>query len=140
MSVESNSMGSPNSDLQVREKRALEHEGTRPGAVFRPDVDILERKDAYLVRADLPGVDEKHVEVRLERGVLTLDAELASAPEPGWSALHTEYRLGGYHREFRISEDIDANGVSASMRNGVLELLLPKAAESQPRTIAVQSG
>ena len=115
-------------------------EGTRPGPVFRPDIDILERPDGFVIYADLPGVDDASVDVRLERGLLTLDARLASQPEPGWSPIHTEYRLGSYHREFRISEDIDADGVSATMRNGVLELLLPKSAERQPRAIPVQAG
>lgn len=67
------------SELQAPEKRALAQEHTRPGLVFRPDVDILERGDAYLIYADLPGVDDKHVEVHLEKGVLSIDAELVTA-------------------------------------------------------------
>jgi HSP20 family molecular chaperone IbpA len=126
--------------LQPQAKRELEGEGTRPGPVFRPDVDILERKDAFVVYADLPGADDKSIDVRLDRGTLTLDAQLAVFPESDWRPLHTEYRSGSYHREFRISEDIDANRVSATMRGGVLELLLPKSAARQPRSIQVQSG
>jgi HSP20 family protein len=80
------------------------------------------------------------VDVRLEKGVLSLDARLATLPDPSWRPLHCEYRLGGYHREFRVSEEIDASGVSASMRNGVLELRLPKSARHQPRVIEVQGG
>jgi HSP20 family protein len=48
--------------------------------------------------------------------------------------------MGSYHREFRISDGIDANGVSAKMHNGVLELQLPKSAQHRPRTIPVQAG
>jgi len=126
--------------LQNRTKQELEGEGTRPGPVFRPDIDILERGDAYVIYADLPGVDEQSVDVRLERGSLTLDARLAVLPDASWNPLHTEYRLGSYHREFRISEDIDAGGVTAHVRNGVLELHLPKSAERQPRSLPVQAG
>jgi len=126
--------------LQAREKQELQEERTRPGLVFRPDVDILENPDEFVIYADLPGVDDKCVDVRLDKGILTLDARLATSPESSWSPLHTEYRLGSYHREFRISEDIDANGVSAKMHNGVLELVLPKSAERRPRTIPVQAG
>ncbi len=133
-------MANETSDLQLRDKEALEQEGTRPGAVFRPDVDILERADAYLIHADLPGVDEGHVHVRLEKGVLSLDAELATAPEAGWSPIHTEYRVGSYHRQFRLSEEVDGEKVSASMRDGVLELRLPKTERHKPRQITVQSG
>ena len=128
------------SDLEVREKQTLQQEGTRPGPVFRPDVDILEAKDAYLIYADLPGVDEQHVQVGLEKGVLSIDADLATAPDPDWRRVHTEYRFGSFHREFQLSDEIDATKVSASMRDGVLELRLPKEAQHQPRQIRVQAG
>ena len=124
--------------LRSRDKQELEGEGTRPGPVFRPDV--VERSDAYLIYADLPGADEHTVDVRLERGTLTLDAHLSTLPGEEWSPLHAEYRYGSYHREFRVSEDIDEGGVSAKVSNGVLEVLLPKSAERQPRSIPVQTA
>jgi HSP20 family molecular chaperone IbpA len=126
--------------LQAREKQELQEETTRPGPVFRPEVDILEREDGYVIYADLPGVDDKSVDVRFDQGALTLDAQLATLPETSWNPLHAEYRIGSYHREFRLSEGIDASGVSARMHNGVLELQLPKSAEHRPRTIPVQAG
>jgi HSP20 family protein len=126
--------------LQPREKQELREESTRPGAVFRPDIDILENPDGYVVYADLPGVDDKSVDVRLDRGTLTLDAQLATLPATEWAPIHTEYRIGSYHREFRISEDIDTAAVAAKMHNGVLELVLPKSAERRPRAIEVQAG
>ena len=128
------------SALEHREKEELEGEGTRPGPVFRPDVDVLERPEGFVIYADLPGADDGSVEVRLEKGTLSLDAQLAISPEDRWTPLHTEYRPGAYHREFRISEEIDANAVSATMRKGVLELYLPKAAKRQPRAIRIQAG
>jgi len=127
-------------ELEPREKQELRDEGTRPGPVFRPDVDILEKKDGYVIFADMPGVDDRSVDVRLDQGLLTLDARLAIEPEASWNILHEEYRLGSYHREFRISDDIDGSGVTARLRNGTLELHLPKTAERQPRSIAVQAG
>lgn len=128
--------------LQAREKQELETggESTRPGRVFRPDVDILENADGFVVYADLPGVDENTIDVRLEKGVLTLDAQLAVFPDESWNPLHIEYRLGSYHREFRLSEGIDSEAVSAKMQNGVLELTLPKSAERRPRSIPVQAA
>lgn len=126
--------------LEAREKQELGGEGTRPGPVFRPDVDILEEAEHFAIYADLPGADEKSIDVRLDRGTLTLDARLASQPEARWTPIHAEYRLGSYHREFRIPEDIDAAGVSARMHNGVLELVLPKSAERRPRSVPVQAG
>jgi HSP20 family molecular chaperone IbpA len=127
-------------DLQVRQKQEVEQEGTRPGLVFRPDVDIVEQPDAYVIYADVPGADDKSVQVRLEKDTLTLDAQLAMLPGADWSPLHVEYRFGGYHREFRISDQIDVDAVTASMRDGVLELRVPKAAQRRPRTIEVRTG
>jgi HSP20 family molecular chaperone IbpA len=135
-----NHMQTTSSDLRAREKQAVEGEVTRPGPVFRPDVDILERADAFVVVADLPGVDANSVDVKLEKGVLTLDAQITTRPESGWTPIHSEYRIGDYHREFRISEGIDASGVSASMKNGVLERHLPKSGQLKPRTISVRTG
>jgi HSP20 family protein len=123
-------------EIEAREKAELATENTRPGLVFRPDVDILERQDAYVIHADMPGANQDTVDINLDKGLLTLDARLA-APDEDHRPLHTEYRSGSYHREFRISEDIDPAAVSATMKDGVLELLLPKSAESQPRRIAV---
>ena len=129
-----------NSELELREKQELSEEGTRPGPVFQPEIDILERPDAFVIQADLPGVDEDSVDVRFERDVLTLDATLATLPDESWRPIHTEYGVGTYHRRFRVSDEIDVDGVSAKMQNGVLELLLPKSAERQPRSIPVTAG
>jgi HSP20 family protein len=125
-----------NREIEAREKAELVTEDTRPGLVFRPDVDILEQPEAFVILADMPGANEETVDINLDKGVLTLDARPASEPETG-STRYAEYRSGGYHREFRISEDIDRAGVTAKMKNGVLELRLPKSAESQPRRVAV---
>jgi len=126
--------------LLPREKHAVEREGTRPGPTFRPDVDIVEQKDAFVVVADLPGTDDRHVEVRLENGLLSIDATLASEPEGSWTPLYAEYRLGGYHREFSLSEAIDADAIEARMSDGVLQVRLPKTSRHQPRRIAVQAS
>ena len=126
-------------EIEAREKSPVLTEDTRPGPVFRPDVDILEDADAYLILADMPGTREDQVDVRLDQGVLTLDAT-PSEPADEHRLRHGEFRSGGYHREFRISDDIDAEQVSARMRNGVLELRLPKTAAKKPRRITVQAA
>jgi HSP20 family molecular chaperone IbpA len=127
-------------DLQKQDDRqALEREGTRPGPVFRPDVDIVERQDEFVVTADLPGADGNTVQVRLEEGALVLDADLATRPDAGWTPVYAEYRPGGYHREFRLSDEIDPDRIQATMRDGVLELRLPKSERVRPRQIKVQS-
>jgi HSP20 family protein len=130
----------PSAELRTREKQHVEREGTRPGVVFRPDVDIVEQSDGFLVLADLPGVDDSHVDVRLEEGVLSIEARPAFEVDSSWTPLHEEYRIGGYRRQFHLSDGIDANRIEARMRDGVLELRLPKAEKHQPRQIEVQTG
>jgi HSP20 family molecular chaperone IbpA len=127
-------------DIETREKQVVAREGTRPGPRFQPDVDIVERSGEFVVTADLPGVDERHVNVRLENGVLSIDGSLAVEPDPAWTPRHVEYRIGGYHREFTVSEAIDAARIQASMRDGVLELRLPKTERHRPRQIEVRAG
>lgn len=145
-------------EIEAREKSELTTEGTRPMPVFRPDVDILEQSDAFVIHADMPGANEDTVDIRLDNGVLTLEGGLASeeldvtpdgeaveATETANAAVaavvrHAEYRLGSYRREFRLSKDIDVSAVSARMKDGVLELRLPKTAQMQPRRIAVEAA
>jgi HSP20 family protein len=126
-------------EIEPRQKQELETEGTRPGHAFRPDVDILEREDAFVIHADLPGVDEGSVDIRLDQGVLTLDAR-PTVETTESDAMHLEYRSGSYHRQFRISEKIDSAAVTGKMKDGVLELVLPKTAQHQPRRIEVQAA
>ncbi len=126
--------------LQVRGKREVDEEQTRPGPVFRPDIDIVESPECYFVYADIPGADEKSISVRLDGGELKLQADLASGPQSGWKPLHTEFEFGSYRRKFRISDQINEQLVAAKITNGVLELRLPKSAESQPRSIPVLAG
>jgi HSP20 family molecular chaperone IbpA len=128
------------SDLARHEKQVVERERTRPGPTFRPDVDIVELPDAFVVTADLPGVDESHVAVRLEEGVLHIEGTLAVEPEPAWQPVHAEYQQGGYQRQFALSDAVDANGIRATMRDGVLELRAPKSARSRPRTVEVRTS
>jgi HSP20 family molecular chaperone IbpA len=98
----------------------------------------VERRDEFYVNADLPGVDQDHVRIHLEEGVLSIDAELTEALDPSWTPIYAEYRLGGYHREFRVSDAIDVDRIQATMRDGVLQLHLPKTDKHRPRQIEVR--
>jgi HSP20 family molecular chaperone IbpA len=130
----------PTREIETREKQEVEREQTRPGIVFRPDVDIVERSGGFLVVADLPGVDDQHVDVRLENGTLAIRADLAVEPEPEWQPVYDEYRMGSYYREFALSDRINVEGIEASMKDGVLELHLPKVEQHRPRSIEVKAG
>jgi HSP20 family molecular chaperone IbpA len=130
----------PAQEMQSRAKQALPREGTRPGPLFRPDVDIVERPDEFIVSADLPGVDESGVSVELADGVLTIDANLSERPETGWRPVYREYQTGGYQRAFALAESIDVAKIRAEMSDGVLKLHLPKVERHKPRQIPVSRG
>jgi HSP20 family molecular chaperone IbpA len=121
-------------------RQALREEGTRPGPVFRPDADILEKAEEYLVLIDLPGADESSVQVRFDDGVLSIEASPAATIDPAWTPRHVEYQPGAYAREFRIADGIEVEAIRASLKNGVLELRLPKSGRRRPRTIQVAAS
>lgn len=128
-------------ELQVKEKREVEGKGelTFSGPVFVPAVDILENKEALVLIADMPGVGNEGVEIDLKDNELTISGR-AKDPREGISPLYTEYKSGGYLRSFTLSSLIDQSKIQATMKHGVLRVVLPKAEAAKPRRIVVQSA
>lgn len=108
--------------------------------VVRPDVDIMEREGAYVIVADVPGADQQHLELSIEDRVLALEARMAEPTGGTGELLHSEFGPVRYQRSFELSDDIDREKISASVKDGVLRLTLPKVAQRVPRKIAVQAG
>lgn len=107
-------------------------------ADWSPAVDIDEYSDRFVLRADVPGVDPASIEVTLEKGVLTLSgAREAAAEDSGVERRRVERTAGRFHRRFTLPDTVDAEAVSASNKHGVLEVVIPKRAQLQPRKIAV---
>ena len=105
---------------------------------YTPCVDIFETEDGLVLQADLPGVKPEGLELRYEQGELTVHGRVAGRDEvPG---LLWEYDAGEYHRVFRINEDVDVNNISATLKNGVLTLRLPKSDRAKPRKIPVEGA
>ncbi len=115
-------------------------EYTRPGHTYRPSVDILETEDSLWLWADMPGVEEKSVDVQLKDQVLSIEGRVSLDDYQELTPLYTEYNVGNYAQRFTLSSAIDAERIRASMKNGVLELELPKAAEARLRRIEVRAG
>jgi HSP20 family protein len=109
---------------------------------FVPAMDIKESENEYLVRTDLPGVRKEDIGVTMENGLLTINAERKSeeVEKEGERELRRECRYGRYTRSLRLGTQVDEKGVKANYRDGVLELVLPKAEEVKPRKIAVDVG
>jgi len=128
------------SQREISKKEASTPEGverTRPHKVYTPNVDILERTDEIVVTADLPGVDEKSLDITLEKNVLTINGRVETeVPEP-FRMAYSEYGIGDYLRAFTLSDEVDKERIHATMKNGVLRLVMPKAVAAKTRKIMV---
>jgi len=139
---EEGSMAEMTKELQKKEAQVPERvERTRARTVFSPQVDIVEKKEEIVVTADMPGVDEKSVDINLERNILTIfgaveEDDLLTKHQP----YHAEYGIGDYERVFTLSDEIDRDRIQATVRNGVLKVILPKAEAAKSRKIAVKAG
>ena len=111
-----------------------------PGRTYTPSVDISESEESLWLWADVPGVDENSIDVQLENNQLTIEGRVSLDEYPDLTPVYTEYQVGNFVRSFRVSESIDMDRIKAIVRNGVLELELPKAEQARPRRIAVTSG
>jgi HSP20 family molecular chaperone IbpA len=115
-------------------------ERTRECRCFVPRADIYEVDDQIVIVADVPGANEKSVEVTLEKNVLTINAYVDPVEMEGYSLVFAEYEVGDYQRSFKLSDEIDRDKIQATIKDGVLRLYLPKAAAAQARKINVKAG
>jgi len=115
-------------------------EPARARRVLRPLADIFETKEGVTLMLELPGVSADQVDVALEQRVLTIRARSSALAPEKLRLVHAEYEAGDYERAFALSDDFDADRIEAEMRNGVLTLRLPRAAQAQPKTIRVKAA
>ncbi len=115
-------------------------ERTRDRRTYAPNVDILETAEEYLVLADMPGVAPNAIDIQYEQGVLTMHGRVEPRQDEDQTAyLLREYGVGDYYRSFRLGEGIDADKIEARLKDGVMELRLPKSESIKPRKIAVKA-
>jgi len=126
-------------ELQVQQKREVERdqESTSSGTNFLPVTDIFETPEALRVVLEMPGVGKNSVEVRVENNVLTIMGRIDFSNYEGLQPLYTEYNIGHYSRSFRLSNEIEQEGIKAELKDGVITLVLPKAERAKPRRIKV---
>jgi len=117
----------------------VETERTKNRKVYVPKVDIYETKDSMVLLADMPGVDETSVDVTLEKNILTITGSVEPIRVEGYSLAYAEYDTGDYQRAFNISEEVDQNRIDATVKNGVLKMVLHKAEQAKAKKIAVKA-
>ena len=114
-------------------------EATSSLPAFTPPVDIYETSEELVLLADMPGVDADDISVDLKDDTLSISGDVKSAGVSG-DLLASEFQPGRYSRQFSLALEVDRENISASYRDGVLKLTLPKAAKAKPQTIQVQAG
>ena len=107
---------------------------------FVPAVDIYEYDNEVIVTADMPGVDENRVDITLEKNILTIKGSVIDEEPENLGKVYSEYSVGDYKRTFSLSDEIDSEGIRATVKGGVLRLNLPKAEQARIKKIAVQSA
>ena len=133
-------MARSSQQMAPREKQELQtkEERTEPGRYFTPPTDITESADALTVVMEIPGVEQKDVNLSLEEDVLRVDARIDFSKYEGMEPVYSEYNVGHYSRAFTLSGKVDQSKISAQLAVGVLTLTLPKVQEAMPRKIQIR--
>ncbi|EMY69664.1 Hsp20/alpha crystallin family protein [Leptospira vanthielii] len=97
-----------------------------PVKVYSPNVDVLETEAELLFRVEMPGVDQSSVEISIEKDQLILEGKFVTQVESRGQVRLAEYREGNYFRKFTIGKAIHSDKATAKMKNGILELTIPK--------------
>ncbi|PKN51420.1 MAG: heat-shock protein Hsp20 [Deltaproteobacteria bacterium HGW-Deltaproteobacteria-13] len=126
-------------DLQKTQNTTVT-EKIRNVKTFVPRVDIYETREALFLIADMPGVDEKTVDVELEKNILTISGRVDNGKVEDYSLVFSEYEVGDYEREFTLSDEIDREKIKATVKQGVLRLELPKAEKVKPKRITINAA
>ncbi len=115
--------------------------GRATTTAWAPALDISERKDAYLVTVELPGVEADDLEITLEGGLLTIRGERHFAHDSSEQQFHrVERRYGAFRRSITLPAQVQAEPIEASFENGVLQIVVPKMEEATPKRIQVRPG
>jgi HSP20 family molecular chaperone IbpA len=125
---------------EVQKKEAELEKGvetTRATRLYTPTVDIIEHTDDIVLLADMPGVDEKSVDITLEKDQLTIYGKVEPEVSENHRLVISEYGIGDYKRSFTISNEVNRDKIQATVKDGVLKLVLPKAESAKTRKIPV---
>ena len=105
---------------------------------WAPAVDIREEESRYLLSADIPGVERENIEITLENGVLTIKGERRTETATNSQDYRRKERTHGtFMRQFTLPETVDSQNISATVKDGVLDVVIPKQAKPQPTRITI---
>lgn len=124
-------------NLEKKTSGEVQSEAEAVGLTYVPAVDIYENEHGLVMRVEMPGVDEGSANVHIEKNLLSIEGKVHTEVPEGYSLVRAENDAGAYRRAFQLSGEIDPAGVKAKMKNGVLQVLLPKREEAKPRKIEI---
>ena len=110
------------------------------GAGFAPVFDVKEAKDGYVIKADLPGLKDEDLAISMTGNQLTISGKREEQREEGVRYYVLERGRGSFTRTFVLPDSVNGDHVTASLKDGVLSLHIPKRPEAQPRKINIASG
>ncbi|MBF0540666.1 MAG: Hsp20/alpha crystallin family protein [Nitrospirae bacterium] len=106
--------------------------------IYSPKVDIYEKDEEIILTAEIPGVSEGDVDITVEGDVLTLYAKAQEDTIEGYTKTYCEYGVGDYKRAFKLTDIVDRDQIGATLKNGILTIILHKAAKAKPQKIEVK--
>lgn len=136
-------MASESKELQTTREELTAHTQTesvdeRPA--YLPPTDIYEREDSLVAVIDMPGVDEKSVDIQVEKNILTISGRVEDEPFNGYRPVYQEFESGRFVRQFTLSNEVDCGRIEATVQDGVLRIVLPKSEAARARRIIVRAG
>jgi HSP20 family molecular chaperone IbpA len=132
-----------NDEANLHKQESATPQGTeriQARKVYVPQVDIVETDQALLLLSDMPGGDESGVDVTVEKNILTIHGNVAGGVPAGYKLSYEEYGVGDYERSFTLPNEIDRDGIQATMKDGVLKLTLPKVKQALAKKVTVVAG
>ena len=124
----------------VTSRESTEPKGREDETALRPPVDIFEDAEGITLIADMPGVSKDRLNIEVDKERLIVEGTVQLDMPKGMEALHADVRSTRYLRSFALSSELATDGIDASLKNGVLNLRIPKRQEVRPRKIEVRVG
>lgn len=107
---------------------------------WAPRVDIREEDQRFVIVADIPGVDPKDIDINMDKGVLSVKGERKAESADVGKVTRSERAHGLFHRRFALPDSANPDGITATGKHGVLEIVIPKRPETTPRKIEITAG
>jgi HSP20 family molecular chaperone IbpA len=129
-----------NTTIQKRENQEPVPERIEQTSYFTPLVDIIDTDDEFVFEADLPGVKAGDVDITYDSNVLTIQGKVNPRQPQNQKYIWQEYGVGHFYRQFTLHTPINADAIKAELKNGVLELRVPKSESAKTRKIQITTA